>query len=40
MDIVNQLIKQEKQLLERADSLEVLADLIDDEFIWQQCHVL
>lgn len=29
----NQLIKQEKQLLDKTDSLEVLTDLIDDEFI-------
>ena len=32
-EIINQLIKQEKQLLDRGSSLDVLADLIDDEFI-------
>jgi hypothetical protein len=31
--IINQLIKQEKQLLDQTDSLDLLADLIDDEFI-------
>lgn len=31
--IVNQLIKQEKQLLDKIDSLDVLTNLIDDEFI-------
>jgi glyoxylase I family protein len=31
--IANQLIKQEQQLLDKTDSLDVLADLIDDEFI-------
>lgn len=32
-EIINHLIKQEKQLLDRADPLDVLVDLIDDEFI-------
>jgi hypothetical protein len=32
-EIVNQLIKQERQLLDRVDALELLAELIDDEFI-------
>ncbi len=32
-EIVTQLIKQEKQLLDQIDSIELLADLIDDEFI-------
>ncbi|WP_131782819.1 DUF4440 domain-containing protein [Legionella gresilensis] len=31
--IVNLLVKQEKKLLDRTDSLEELANLIDDEFI-------
>jgi len=31
--IINQLIKQETQLLDKADAPEILADLIDDEFI-------
>tara|TARA_Y100000588_G_C13890848_1_gene768598 strand:+ start:539 stop:802 length:264 start_codon:yes stop_codon:yes gene_type:complete len=32
-EIIDQLIKQEKQLLNRIDSLDVLANLIDDEFL-------
>ncbi|KTC65698.1 Uncharacterized protein conserved in bacteria (plasmid) [Legionella adelaidensis] len=31
--IASQLIKQEQQLLDRTDSLDILVDLIDDEFI-------
>ena len=31
--IVNQIIKQEVQLLDKIDSLDVLAELIDNEFI-------
>lgn len=31
--IVNQIIKQEIQLLDRVDSLEILSKLIDNEFI-------
>ena len=31
--IVSQIIKQEVQLLDKIDSLEVLAELIDNEFI-------
>lgn len=31
--IVNQIIKQEVQLLDKIDSIEVLAELIDNEFI-------
>jgi hypothetical protein len=31
--IANQLIKQEQQLLDKTDALDLLADLIDDEFI-------
>ncbi|HAT7072042.1 TPA: DUF4440 domain-containing protein [Legionella pneumophila] len=31
--IANQLIKQEQQLLDKADALDLLAELIDDEFI-------
>tara|TARA_Y100000588_G_scaffold380826_1_gene465348 strand:+ start:353 stop:712 length:360 start_codon:yes stop_codon:yes gene_type:complete len=31
--IVNQIIKQELQLLDKIDSLDVLAELIDNEFI-------
>lgn len=31
--IINQLIKQETQLLDRVESLDVLSDLIDDEFV-------
>lgn len=31
--VANQLIKQEQQLLDKTDSLDLLADLIDDEFI-------
>jgi len=31
--IANQLIRKEKQLLEKKDPLDVLADLIDEEFI-------
>lgn len=31
--IVSQIIKQEVQLLDKSDSLEVLAELIDNEFI-------
>lgn len=30
--IASQLIKQEQQLLDRTDSLDILVDLIDDEF--------
>ena len=33
MTIINQIIKQEVQLLDKVDSLEVLAELIDNEFI-------
>ncbi len=31
--VIDVLIKQEKQLLDRVDALEILTDLIDDEFI-------
>lgn len=31
--ITDQLIRQEQQLLDKTDSLDLLADLIDDEFI-------
>jgi len=31
--ITDQLIKQEQQLIDKTDSLDLLADLIDDEFI-------
>ncbi|RUQ81514.1 nuclear transport factor 2 family protein [Legionella septentrionalis] len=31
--IANQLIKQEQQLLDKTDPLDLLADLIDDEFM-------
>ena len=31
--IINQIIKQETQLLDKTDSLDVLADLIDNEFM-------
>jgi len=31
--VINVLIKQEKQLLDRVDALYILTDLIDDEFI-------
>ena len=31
--IINQIIKQETQLLDKVDSLDVLADLIDNEFM-------
>jgi hypothetical protein len=31
--IVSQIIKQEVQLLEKVDSLDIIADLIDNEFI-------
>lgn len=31
--VISKLIKQEKQLLDRVDSLEILIDLIDDEFV-------
>lgn len=31
--IVNQIVKQEVQLLDKIDSLDVLAELIDNEFI-------
>lgn len=31
--IVNQIIKQEVQLLDKIDSIDVLAELIDNEFI-------
>lgn len=31
--IADQLIKQEQQLLDKTDSLDLLADLIDDDFI-------
>jgi len=32
-EIVSQIIKQEVQLLDKVDSLDVLAELIDNEFI-------
>ena len=31
--IINLIIKQETQLLDKVDSLDVLADLIDNEFM-------
>lgn len=31
--IINQIIKQERQLLDKTDSLDVLTALIDDEFV-------
>lgn len=31
--LINQIIKQEKQLLDKTDSLDILANLIDDEFL-------
>ena len=31
--VVNQIIKQEIQLLDKVDALDVLAELIDNEFI-------
>ena len=31
--MINQIIKQEMQLLNKTDSLDVLADLIDNEFM-------
>ncbi|KTD36527.1 hypothetical protein Lnau_1511 [Legionella nautarum] len=31
--VVNQIIKQEVQLLDKIDSLDALAELIDNEFI-------
>ena len=32
-EIVSQIIKQEVQLLEKVDSIDIFADLIDNEFI-------
>lgn len=36
--IVNQIIKQEVQLLDKIDSLDVIAELIDNEFIENENH--